>query len=54
MNDLIKLILAHFESDEGPELFGEFGSELDEEGKIELAQSIAGAIVEAGWPRAEA
>lgn len=52
MNDLIRIILAHLDSDDGPDIFAEDGDPASRADLLEIAQSIAEAIVAAGWPRA--
>lgn len=49
MNDLIRIIYERLASDEGPNLGDDDPAFL-----AEIAQNIAEAIVEAGWPRQEA
>ncbi len=51
MNELTRIIFEHLNSDDGPEIFGEFGGPASSEELLEIAQSIAEAIVAAGWPR---
>lgn len=51
MDELIRIIWTHLDSDEGPELYDDEGEQLNRTELLEVAQSIAGAIVAAGWPR---
>ena len=51
MNDLIQLIYDRLRSDEGPEIFGDTGDLASDGQLLEIAQNIAEAIIEAGWPR---
>ena len=51
VSELIRIIFEYLRSDDGPELFGEFGNDLPEEEMLVLAQGVAEAIVASGWPR---
>lgn len=51
MSALIAIILNHLQSDDAPLVADENGDPLGDIELLELAQSIAEAIIAAGWPR---
>lgn len=51
MSELIGIIWRHLDSDEGPVICDEDGEQLSSSALLEVAQSVAEAIVAAGWPR---
>lgn len=51
MSELIAVIYAFLRSDDGPEIYDDNGNIPADGTLLEIAQSIAEAIVVAGWPR---